>query len=232
MPKVTAQARQARRQDLIEATWRLLARGGWRDLTVDDICAEAGASKGAFYGYFERKQDVLIALLEDEAAAMEALLADLRSEQTGAVEQLNRFAHAMLERAADPARVQLRADVWAALASEPATRDRFADTVTRQRTAVRALIEDDIEAGELRAVPANAMASILLALTEGLVLHGSLDRRAFRWTNVYRALDFILDGIKPQGAGGAGPRHGRAGGPAGSGRPPPARPRGSDSGRR
>jgi hypothetical protein len=27
--------------------------------------------------------------------------------------------------------------------------------------------------------------------------HGSLDRRAFRWTNVYRALDFILDGIKP-----------------------------------
>jgi hypothetical protein len=46
-------------------------------------------------------------------------------------------------------------------------------------------------------VPANAMASILLALTEGLVLHGSLDRRAFRWTNVYRALDFILDGIKP-----------------------------------
>lgn len=120
----------------------------------------------------------------------------------------------------------------AALASEPATRDRFADTVTRQRTAVRALTEDDIEAGELRAVPANAMASILLALTEGLVLHGSLDRRAFRWTNVYRALDFILDGIKPQGAGGAGPRHGRAGGPAGSGRPPPARPRGSDSGRR
>jgi len=68
--------------------------------------------------------------------------------------------------------------------------------VTRQRTAVRALIEDGIEAGELRAVPANATASILLALTEGLVLHGSLDRRAFRWTNVYRALDFVLDGIK------------------------------------
>jgi AcrR family transcriptional regulator len=197
VPKITAQARQARRQDLIEATWRLLARSGWRDLTVDDICAEAGASKGAFYGYFERKQDVLIALLENEAAAMEALLADLRAEETDAVEQLNRFAHAMLERAADPARVQLRADVWAALASEPATRDRFADTVTRQRKAVRALIEDGIEAGELRAVPANAMASILLALTEGLVLHGSLDRRAFRWANVYRALDFILDGIKP-----------------------------------
>jgi hypothetical protein len=87
--------------------------------------------------------------------------------EAGAVEQLNRFAHATLERAADPARVQLRADVWAALATE------------------------------LRAVPANAMASILLALTEGLVLHGSLDRRAFRWTNVYRALDFLLGGIKP-----------------------------------
>ena len=197
MPKISAQARQARRQDLIEATRRLLARNGWRDVTVDDICGEAGASKGAFYGYFQRKQDVLIALLEDEAAAVETLLADLRSEETGAVEQLNRFAHAMLERAADPARVQLRADLWAALVSEAATRDRFADTVTRQRSALRALIEQGIEAGELRAVPANATASILLALTEGLVLHGSLDRRAFRWTNVYRAIDFILDGIKP-----------------------------------
>jgi AcrR family transcriptional regulator len=102
VPKITAQARSARRQDLIEAIWRLLARSGWRDLRVDDICAEAGASKGAFYGYFERKQDLLLALLEDEAAAMESLLADLRSEKTDAVQQLNRFAHAMLERAADP----------------------------------------------------------------------------------------------------------------------------------
>jgi AcrR family transcriptional regulator len=196
VPKITAEARAARRQDLIDATWRLLTRAGWRDLTVDEICAEADASKGTFYGYFDRKQDLLLALLDDEAAAIENLLADLGTQQLPAVQQLRRFARAMLRRAADPARVQLRADLWAALAGEPATRERFAATVRRQRVAVRELIEHGLQTGELAAVPANALASILLALTEGLVLHGALDPKAFRWTNVYRALDAVLDGVQ------------------------------------
>jgi AcrR family transcriptional regulator len=196
VPKITAQARSARRQDLIDATWRLLAHSGWRDLTVDDICAEAGASKGAFYGYFNRKQDLLLALLDDEAAAVEALLADLAAQPLVAVERLRRFARTMLERAADPARVQLRADLWAALASEPGTRERFAATVTRQRVAVRALVQAGIDAGQLTPVAANALASMLLALTEGLVLHGALDPKAFRWANVYRALDAVLGGVQ------------------------------------
>jgi AcrR family transcriptional regulator len=196
VPRITAQARFARRQDLIDATWRLLARSGWRDLTVDDICAEAGASKGAFYGYFDRKQDLLLALLDDEAAAVEALLTGLGAQPLAAVERLRRFARAMLERAADPARVQLRADLWAALVSEPGVRERFAATVTRQRAAVRALVQGGIDAGQLTAMPANALASILLALTEGLVLHGALDPKAFRWANVYHALDAALDGFQ------------------------------------
>lgn len=197
MPKLTAAVRAARRQDLIDAGWRVIARTGWRDLTVDDVCAEAGTSKGAFYGYFERKQDLLLALLDDEAAAVQALLADLAATNLTTVERLRRFAHAMLERAADPGRVQLRADLWAALASEPTTRERFAATVTRQRAAVRALIQEGIDAGQVAPVPANALSSILLALTEGLVLHGSLDPHAFRWSNVYRALDAVLDGMQP-----------------------------------
>ena len=195
MPKITAQARAARRQDFIDASWRLLARVGWRDLAVDDICAEADASKGAFYSYFARKQDLLHALLEDEASAMENLLAGLVTQRLPAAQRLRRFARNTLQRATDPARVQLRADLWAALAGEPATRERFAATVHRQRMAVRGLIDRGIEAGELAEVPANALASILLALSEGLVLHGALDPKAFRWVNVYRAMDAVLEGV-------------------------------------
>jgi AcrR family transcriptional regulator len=196
VPKISAQARAARRQDFIDAAWRLLARTSWRDLAVDEICAEAVASKGAFYSYFDRKQDLLHALLDDEAAAMENLLADLVAAQLPAAQQLRRFARDTLQRAADPARVQLRADLWASLAGEPATRELFAATVHRQRLAVRRLIERGIEAGELAEVPDNALASILLALGEGLVLHGALDPKAFRWANVYRAMDAVLDGVQ------------------------------------
>jgi AcrR family transcriptional regulator len=196
VPKISAQARAARRQDFIEAARRLLTRTSWRDLTVDDICAEAGASKGAFYSYFDRKQDLLHVLLDDEATDMENLLAELVAQQLPAVRRLRRFARDTLQRAADPARVQIRADLWASLAGEPATRERFAATVRRQRVAVRELIERGIQGGELSEVPANALASILLALSEGLVLLGALDPKAFRWTNVYRAMDAVLDGVE------------------------------------
>lgn len=195
MPKLSEATRAARRQELLDAAWRSIARTGWRDLTVDDVCAEAGVSKGAFYGYFERKQDLLLALLEDEAARFDQLLKDLRAGDQPASVQLRQLARAMLEHAADPARVQLRADLWAALATEPQVRDRFAATVAGQRAALRALVDAGVDGGGLTAVPANALASVLLALTDGLVLHGGLDPAAFRWSNVYRAVDAVLDGL-------------------------------------
>ena len=35
----------------------------------------------------------------------------------------------------------------------------------------------------------------LLALTDGLMLHGALDPDGFRWPNIRAALDVLLDGI-------------------------------------
>ena len=196
MPKLDSATRATRRQDLVDAAWRSIARKGWGELTVDDVCAEAGVSKGAFYGYFDRKQDLLLALLDDEATRFVDMLATLAADDTPAAEQLRRLARTMLEGAAEPGRVQLRADLWATFAADPAVRDRFAATVAGQRAALRALIQRGVRTGEVAAVPANALASILLALTEGLVLHGWLDPPAFQWANVYQAVDAVLDGVR------------------------------------
>jgi AcrR family transcriptional regulator len=196
VPKINEATRAARRQDLVDAAWRSIARTGWRDLTVDDVCVEAGVSKGAFYGYFDRKQDLLLALLEDETGRFDQLLVDLKAGEQPASVQLRQLARTMLEHAADPARVQLRADLWAALSAEPQVRDRFAATVAGQRAALRALVDAGVASGELTAVPANALASILLALIDGLVLHGGLDPAAFRWQNIYRAVEAVLDGLR------------------------------------
>ncbi len=67
MPRLAAETKVARRQQLIDAAWRCVADRGFQSLTVDEVCAEAGVSKGAFYLYFESKQDLLLGLLEDEA---------------------------------------------------------------------------------------------------------------------------------------------------------------------
>lgn len=53
MPKIAEERKVARRREFVDAAWRCAATKGFRDMTVDDVCAEADLSKGAFYGYFD-----------------------------------------------------------------------------------------------------------------------------------------------------------------------------------
>ncbi len=168
---------------------------GYSELTVDDICAEAEVSKGAFYGYFSSKQELLIALLEEDAADLDGLLDALDQRRLSNVQRLRNFAREMCERGTDQARVQVRSDLWAAILTEPAIRERMVLAVGRRRAVLRGWIEVAIADGELGDIPANAFASVLLALGDGLTLHGSLDPSGFRWNNIARVLSVIFAGL-------------------------------------
>lgn len=196
MPKIREETRIERRQVLVDAAWRCAAVRGFRDVTVDDVCAEAGVSKGAFYGYFEHKRDLLLALLDDDASTLDGELERITRASASAVERVRRFAQVMLARGEDPARVQVRADLWADLLTDEAVRASLAAATQRRRELVRGWIEEAVQSGELLEIPANALASILLALTDGLVLHGALDPGGFRWPNIRRAIDVLLGGIE------------------------------------
>ncbi|HWK29290.1 MAG TPA: TetR/AcrR family transcriptional regulator [Solirubrobacter sp.] len=196
MPKLRPETRVERRQELVEAAWRCAAVRGFSDLTVDDVCAEAGVSKGAFYGYFEQKQDLLLALLDDDAAALDRELERITSGSPSGVQRVRRFTEAMLARGEDAARVQVRADLWSVLLTEATVRRRLARVMQRRRALVRSWIEEAVASGELAEIPANALASILLALADGLVLHRALDPNAFQWRNISRAIDVLLAGVE------------------------------------
>lgn len=195
MPKIAPIVRQERREALIEAAWRCAGRKGFSDLTVDEICAEAGVSKGAFYGYFDSKQDLLLALLDDDAAQLEAVAETLQRARLQGIERLRRFTRAMLQRGEDRARVQVRADLWAAASTDQAVRERLSLSVAHRRARLRRWIEEAVRQGALREIPTNAFASILLALGDGLFLHGGMDLSAFRWQNIGKALDVLLQGV-------------------------------------
>jgi hypothetical protein len=55
-----------------------------------------------------------------------------------------------------------------------------------------------VAAGQLVDVPANAMAAVFLALGDGLMLHRVLDPSGFKWSNVRRAIDALLEGLRPE----------------------------------
>ncbi len=200
MPKLAAAAMEQRRKHLVEAARRCVARGGYRTLSVDDICAEASLSKGAFYTYFDHKQDVLLALLEDDAAGLSELLADAARQPSG-TQQIRQFVAGLVDRGADAAAVQLRADLWAEIASDESLRAAFLESMRRRRVRLAGLIDAGVAAGNLVEVPANALAAVFLALGDGLMLHRVLDPVGFRWQNVRRAVDALLDGLSPEEQG-------------------------------
>jgi AcrR family transcriptional regulator len=195
VPKLAAAARAERKQRFIAAAWRCVAQMGYRDMTVDEICAEAGQSKGAFYIYFPHKQSLLLALLDDDASHLDRLIAELDQHGSSSVDRLRRFTQAALQRNEHPGRAQVRADLWSGMLTEPEVRAGVAASVERRRGPLRRWVEEGVANGELIDIPANALASILLALTDGLILHAALDPNGFRWPRIARALDLVLEGL-------------------------------------
>jgi AcrR family transcriptional regulator len=193
VPKVSEQTRQSRRGDLLEAGWRCLRQTTFTQLTVDQLCAEAGVSKGAFYGHFQSKQDFLLALLEQDASELDGVMERMERSETNALRRLRGFARTMLSR--DRGRAQVRADLWAEMPIQAAVRALLASKVAKRRGRLRAWIEEGVRAGELADTPANALASLLLAVGDGLSLHAGLDPGAFRWENISRAVDLLLAGL-------------------------------------
>jgi TetR/AcrR family transcriptional regulator, repressor for uid operon len=183
----------------VTAAWKCAATRGYRDMTVDDVCAEAKLSKGAFYGYFQSKRDLLVALLEDDASDIEMALEQQDRSASSMLAKLRGYARLLLERAEQPGRVQLRADLWTAMLTEKEVGVAFAQSMQRRRETLRSWIEQAVANGEIEEIPANAFASILLALSDGLMLHAAIAPTAFKWVNIRSALNALLGGISRQG---------------------------------
>src|SRR6476620_8972248 len=52
------------REAILDATDRLLARFGYRKMTVEDIAAEAGIGKGSIYLHFTSKEEVVLSHID------------------------------------------------------------------------------------------------------------------------------------------------------------------------
>ncbi|WP_166355195.1 TetR/AcrR family transcriptional regulator [Phytoactinopolyspora limicola] len=64
MPRVSEAHLAARRQQILEASWRCFARDGFHGTTMQDIFEESGLSAGAVYRYFPGKIDLVKATAE------------------------------------------------------------------------------------------------------------------------------------------------------------------------
>jgi TetR/AcrR family transcriptional repressor of bet genes len=154
MPKVVDHA--ARRAELVDAAWRVIAAEGLEAATVRRIAQAAGCTTGLVTHYFESKDDMLVAALREvhtragqrmirhvggadiAAVLLEVVLDALPMDQDRQLEWMVWLA--FWGRAATDERLrqeqQRRYAEWRGLLGKLIRRARPADTAAERRTAV------------------------------------------------------------------------------------------------
>jgi len=69
-------SKAASRSSILEAARRVAARDGARDLSLRAVAAEAGFAPAALYGYFQGKDELLLALAADDLSSLARAMRD------------------------------------------------------------------------------------------------------------------------------------------------------------
>lgn len=165
---------------LLQAAARVFARRGYHQASVEEVAAEAGFSTGAVYSNFAGKQELFLALadqeVEDRVAEIRAVAeAAERGEAPGA-EAADQF-RAFLER--DPDWPILFYEFWSFGVRNAEVQEEF----SKRRQAVRDALAETLErvAAELGLqlrFPAPALATAVGAALNGLAFERAADPEA------------------------------------------------------
>lgn len=80
--------KEAVKDSILDATDRLLARFGYRKMTVEDIAAEAGIGKGTIYLHFASKEEVVLSHVDRIVSRLKERLREIARSDAPAAERL------------------------------------------------------------------------------------------------------------------------------------------------
>lgn len=174
MPKLVDH--EARRREIIEATWELIAEQGIDNVSVRDIAKAASyAAPGALSHYFGSKDRLLAAAYQLVCDRTDARIAEVTAGRTG-LDALERMCGEIIP--ADPlTRVEARVALsfWQRAQHEEALRSIGSAALASWKRRIADLLEEAAEGGEIRPVEPSLVADQLIALMMGLHVTSMLD---------------------------------------------------------
>jgi TetR/AcrR family transcriptional repressor of bet genes len=192
--------REVRKEQLIQATIKCIARHGLSGVTMALVTTEAGLSMGIANLHFESKEKLLLETLQyvtAEYAAGQAAILDNTEDRTTAEK-----IEALLQFDFSPAVIDKnKLAVWFGFLGEARSRPTYQRICSRQDTVaeekIAALFQQALdEAGDSTA-DAGLLAAAYIALVDGLWLNALVDPRRLPWKKAHRAARHYLSTAFP-----------------------------------
>ncbi|MER5357493.1 TetR/AcrR family transcriptional regulator [Streptomyces sp. NPDC002785] len=168
---------EARRHDVSEAVWRVLAARGFGGLTMRAVAAELGATTGLLTHYFPTKRDLVAYALD---------LLDLRSASRprraggkglSALRAVLLDVLPLTDEATNSSRIWVSS--WDTALADPGLSDDYARKYGRSRDKLCDLVVAAQQLGELPAGDPARIAAGAQSFVLGLVVQALLDPQAF-----------------------------------------------------
>jgi AcrR family transcriptional regulator len=174
MPKLVDH--QARRREIIEATWELIAEQGIDNVSVRDIATAASyAAPGALNHYFRSKDELLAAAYQLVCDRTDERIAHVTAGRTG-LAALEPMCGEIVP--ADPlTRIEARVALsfWQRAQHEEALRSIGRTALASWKRQIAGHLEAAVADGEIRPVTPSLVAEQLIALMMGLHVTSMLD---------------------------------------------------------
>ena len=184
--------REQRRQQLIDATMKCIARRGMSSTTLGDVAREAGLSQGIVNLHFESKENLLTETLRFLADEYKAHFNKTYEKSgPGPADKLRALVELDLRPSiCDRRKVAVWFAFWGEVQSRPTyrkicdERDQYYDD-TVERLAGEIIVE-----GDYRDVTAASVAMVLTSMTNGLWLSCLISPKTF---DRHKAMDALLE---------------------------------------
>lgn len=162
---------------MLTAAAAVVAERGLAGATLDQVAAAAGFTKGAVYSNFASKDELFLALLQDQVSArVEGVERALRDapDLSSALAAVGRD----LARP-DPVGQLLLVEFWQRAVRDPEVRGPFVEFRRELRTRIAAVVDEVLRTRSARpGWDANSLALVVMALANGLALEALPDPEA------------------------------------------------------
>ena len=180
-----------RREQIVRATVRCLARDGYTRLTMKKVARAAGVSQGILHYYFADKRAMLVATLTAVSRDLDRRVAAAQSRATrDPAARLRALVRACLDVAVRQPEVWVVfLEFWGEMMHDRRLREVNAEVYARTRRLIGRLVSEGVTAGHFRAVDPQRAAAVVLGLVDGVSLQLTFDPEAFSVADAARFCD-------------------------------------------